>query len=232
MAGSSSSSSSLQSARVSRQVLVASRCDLPMNDCNGLCVEVTCVKLASVVAAHGPVTPGPPTLNFAFIQASVSSSNNSSGGSSVTSGHRSLLGPKYLQHPTTNHQLSEPSFLNSPNPRSSMQLQWGHEHLYSRLRQLLQASGDINGDVQQYVTYGLAPNMSLAPCSQGYGTCGVEASDYLYNDLSAHIDVQDVTPGCNSSDSGSCIFCSPLLLEYKLCLPGDYTFRYYLSRWQ
>ena len=234
-----SADSRVAAASVSRRVLVVDRCDLPFNNCGDVCVEVPCATLAIVEAIHGPVTPRPPLFTFGFAQSSPAAAASPSAGISVTAGRRRRrqlvlddLQPPTAEHqpPTTNHQLPTTEHQAPEGGAAAGHLDGPHH------RQLMQAAeGDDWGGLQQYISYGLAPGLSLAPCKQGYTSCSVTARDYMHNDLSADIDVEDVTPGCSSSGqddyglgygSTPCSYCSPMLLEAKLCLPGNYTFRY------
>ena len=198
-----SSTSPPLSASISRSVVVVSECDLPLKSCNGVCVEVACDTFTLLEAKYGPLVPQPPTFTFGF-QAS-----SQSGSSAITvSGRRQSL------------QVS-PDSNSYPPPMPPTHS--NHQH-----RQLLQAAGSSYGVAQTYVTYGLLPQVSLAPCGQSFASCGVTAMDYLHNNLSSSIGVLDATPGCDQPDSG-CITCSPSLLEATLCLPGNYTFQYLVA---
>ena len=198
-----SSASPPLSASISRSVVVASECDLPLKSCNGVCVEVACDTLTLLEVKYGPLVPQPPTFTFGF----QASSQSGSSAISVPGRRQSL-------------QVSTDS-ISYPPPMPPTSSNYQH-------RQLLQAAGSSYGVAQTYVTYGLLPEVSLAPCGQSFASCGVTAMDYLHNNLSSSIVVLDATPGCDQPDSG-CITCSPSLLEATLCLPGNYTFQYLVA---
>ena len=198
-----SSSSPPLATSVSRTVVVRSACDLPLKSCNGQCVEVACEAFAILEATYGPLTTGPPLFTFG---PQASSQSGSGGGMSPAAGRRRLRGSEDPQQ--------RPGASTSINTRQHRRLQ--------------QAASGSKAGLETYVTYGLLPDVSLAPCGQDFDTCGVTATDYLHNDLSSNILVLDATPGCDQQGSG-CIFCSPLLLEAALCMPGNYTFQYLVT---
>eukprot|EP00798_Chlamydomonas_sp_ICE-L_P003741 gene3741-13800_t len=106
-------------------------------------------------------------------------------------------------------------------------LQRQHDHSEEQLgaghRQLLQTNSDT--ELLSLLTlFGFKPDALLTMCASSSDTnCGISAQDYLGNDLTSQVKLQDVS----SCPVGAyCYLCTPDSLAKEQCQPGDYIFRF------
>ena len=88
----------------------------------------------------------------------------------------------------------------------------------------------LRGDAELVVQYGATslPGIgSLLPCQDmSRLECGAVALDSQGNDISASINIREVTTCSAASGGDDCPFCAPSQQVSGICLPGQYRYRY------
>eukprot|EP00798_Chlamydomonas_sp_ICE-L_P012337 gene12337-15513_t len=106
---------------------------------------------------------------------------------------------------------------------ATLRAQAGGVVLVPGRRQLLQT--DTGTDILALAfLFGFKPEALLTMCSSSSDTnCGVSAQDYLGNDLTTQVKLQDVS---TCPEGYFCYLCTPDALANEQCQPGEYIFRF------